>query len=188
MTPMLGCLGGRRFGVDLVDTLQPGPGIHGVRATVEELPFSERYFDVVYCQSLVEHVQRPDLMFKEVARVLRPGGLFLLLTPNRWDYVSLAASLVPNDYHPALVKSLTGRPEQDTFPTLYRANTTSRLRRLAEENSFSIRRLDLCRQHPHYLQSNGLLYVAGVAFEQCVQRPIPWLRPWILGMFQLKPD
>ena len=183
-TPTLNGLGGQRYGVDLVDSFMPGAGVHTARASADSLPFPSNAFDLVYCQSVIEHLEHPSKMFSEVARVLKPGGSFMILTPNRWDYVSLAASVIPNQYHPVLVKRLTKRPEEDTFPTLYRANTGRRLRRLAREHAFVVDRLSMCRQHPHYLQVNLPLYLAGVLFEQCVQRPIPWLRPWILAVFR----
>jgi SAM-dependent methyltransferase len=170
--------------VDLDENLRPDPNLGVVCATGEALPFLDRSFDVVYCRSVMEHVRDPRTMFREISRVLRPGGLFLLLTPNRWDYVSIAAAVIPNRFHQALVRRLTGRPDEETFPTLYRANTTSRLRAIAGECGLTVQKLELRRQHPHYLQSSGALYLAGVIFEQCVQRPIPWLRPWILGVFQ----
>jgi hypothetical protein len=116
--------------------------------------------------------------------VLRPGGAFVLVTPNRWDYVSVVSSIIPNRWHPALVRALTGRAEEKTFPTFYRANTVGALRRLAAGAGLTVESLELRRQHPHYLQKNAILYAIGVAFEQLVQRPVPHLRPWILGVLR----
>ncbi len=48
------------------------------------LPFEERAFDVVLCSLSVEYLTRPDEVFLEAARVLRPGGLFLCSFSNRW--------------------------------------------------------------------------------------------------------
>jgi len=46
----------------------------------EELPFESESFDLVLAISVMEHVQDPDAVFREVQRVLRPGGGFYFYT------------------------------------------------------------------------------------------------------------
>jgi SAM-dependent methyltransferase len=38
------------------------------------LPFEDASFDLVYCKQVLEHVEQPHELLREVARVLRPGG------------------------------------------------------------------------------------------------------------------
>jgi len=47
-------------------------------ADAEELPFTDASFDLVTCRIAPHHFPRPERFVSEVARVLRPGGLFLL--------------------------------------------------------------------------------------------------------------
>ncbi|MFD1815645.1 bifunctional 2-polyprenyl-6-hydroxyphenol methylase/3-demethylubiquinol 3-O-methyltransferase UbiG [Rhodococcus gannanensis] len=49
----------------------------------ERLPFPDNAFDLAYCCDVLEHVTDVDVVVGEVARVLRPGGLFLFDTINR---------------------------------------------------------------------------------------------------------
>jgi 2-polyprenyl-6-hydroxyphenyl methylase / 3-demethylubiquinone-9 3-methyltransferase len=49
----------------------------------EQLPFAAGGFDVVICVDVLEHVDRPDAVIAEVARVLAPGGTFCFDTINR---------------------------------------------------------------------------------------------------------
>ena len=49
----------------------------------EAVPFADATFDVVLFNELFEHLRiNPIFTFREVRRVLRPGGLLLLSTPN----------------------------------------------------------------------------------------------------------
>ena len=48
------------------------------------LPFADASFDVVLNTVSVDYLTRPFEVFEEVARVLRPGGLFLVLFSNRF--------------------------------------------------------------------------------------------------------
>jgi len=49
----------------------------------EALPYGDAAFDAVVCVDVLEHVADLDRVLAEVARTLRPGGLFLFDTINR---------------------------------------------------------------------------------------------------------
>lgn len=53
---------------------------------IEAIDSPDQAFDVVVSCETIEHVPRPARAVAELARVLRPGGLLLLTTPN---YLSL---------------------------------------------------------------------------------------------------
>ena len=58
-------------------------GIEPVQANVEEpLPFEDASFDAVVAGELFEHLQFPDILVAEIARVLRPGGVLVGSVPN----------------------------------------------------------------------------------------------------------
>lgn len=54
-------------------------GVGLVRGSAEVLPFRSRSFDAAICCLVIEHIEHQDVLFAEVARVLVPGGCFLLL-------------------------------------------------------------------------------------------------------------
>jgi ubiquinone/menaquinone biosynthesis C-methylase UbiE len=64
-----------------------------VRGSVYELPYPEARFDLVVCFSVFEHLHEYRKGLREVARVLRPGGRFLLGMPavNRLMELSFRA-------------------------------------------------------------------------------------------------
>jgi SAM-dependent methyltransferase len=49
---------------------------------LEECGFPEKSFAVVHASHLIEHLNRPADFAREVFRILIPGGLFLVTTPN----------------------------------------------------------------------------------------------------------
>ncbi len=59
------------------------PRISIVQADAADLPIASGSIDVVVAVRLILHVGDPQAVFAEVARVLRPGGLFVLEFPNR---------------------------------------------------------------------------------------------------------
>ena len=63
----------------------------------EALPYDTASFDAVVCVDVLEHVANLDRVLGQVARVLRPGGLFLYDTINRNPVARLATITVAED-------------------------------------------------------------------------------------------
>jgi len=57
-----------------------------VRASIFALPVGDARFDCVVCSQVIEHIPYDDVIFTELGRVLRPGGLLILGTP---DYATI---------------------------------------------------------------------------------------------------
>lgn len=49
----------------------------------EEMDFDDHAFDLVYSFHALEHIEHPALALREMSRVLRPGGAFLIGVPNK---------------------------------------------------------------------------------------------------------
>jgi GT2 family glycosyltransferase/2-polyprenyl-3-methyl-5-hydroxy-6-metoxy-1,4-benzoquinol methylase len=64
----------------------------------EELSFDDNYFDAVVSFETIEHLEKPYKFLKEVKRVLKPSGLFIVSTPNR-DLASLGSPIPLNKFH-----------------------------------------------------------------------------------------
>jgi len=56
-------------------------------ADLAALPYDRARFDVVVCFEAIEHVPEPDVVLDELSRVLAPGGVLLISSPNRSRYV-----------------------------------------------------------------------------------------------------
>lgn len=63
----------------------------------EELPFETGCFDSVVCVDVLEHVSDLEKVISEVARVLKPGGIFLFDTINRSQLASFVTVTVAED-------------------------------------------------------------------------------------------
>lgn len=91
-----------------------GPGL--LMADAETLPFREESFDAVVATEVLEHLDEPERLLREVSRVLRPNGRFFMTTPNatalpyrvlrhlpKAAVKKLAASLTQHPLHPELL-------------------------------------------------------------------------------------
>ena len=73
----------RTFGIDAsFAMLATAPDhTHVTTGTAEYLPFSEHVVDGIVSINLLEHVTEPRRVFQELARVLKPGGRAVIVTP-----------------------------------------------------------------------------------------------------------
>lgn len=152
------------------------------KGTAQSLPFADDSFDLAICKCVLEHLADPQQALAEVRRVLKPGGRMVFLTPNKLDYVSLAAMLVPNCLHARLVRFIEGRAEADTFGTFYRANTLRALRRLATAAGFEVKHLQRHNNYPSSFMFSPLLCRAAIGYDKLICRlRLDSLKAWIMG-------
>ncbi|MDL2246066.1 class I SAM-dependent methyltransferase [Methanobrevibacter sp. OttesenSCG-928-K11] len=48
---------------------------------IQDIPYEDNYFDLIYCSNVLEHVPDDNKAMNELYRVLKPGGLALILVP-----------------------------------------------------------------------------------------------------------
>ena len=65
----------------LLDQIE-GTGIDFIHGYGENLPFVDNSFDIVICNSVIEHVADVSVVISEMMRVLKSGGFIYLSTPN----------------------------------------------------------------------------------------------------------
>jgi ubiquinone/menaquinone biosynthesis C-methylase UbiE len=174
-------------GIDLDTTLETDNRNRpfAVRGDVGRLPFPDGYFDMVISRSVVEHLEDPPQVFREFFRVLRPGGKAVVITPNRFDYVSLVASVTPYRFHRALVSRIFKVQEDDVFPTLYRANTMPAIRKAFLAAGLRETELKTINHYPAYLMFSPVLFRLGVWYERLTSLEMfRALRGSILGVFE----
>jgi len=60
----------------------PGQKVDIVNLNRDTLPYRDGFFDLVTATEVIEHMENPRLFLRELSRVLRPGGVCVLSTPN----------------------------------------------------------------------------------------------------------
>ena len=160
----------RVVGIDVTDEPKENENLDdAAKGDLRALPLRDATFDLIIVSHVAEHLSEPERVFAELARVLRPGGRLLVLTPNRWHYVTLSARLLPHWLH-VVFNRWRGLDARDVFRTAYRANTAGRLRELSAGAGLSVERLEQFESEPEYLAFHIVPYALGVVYERVVNR------------------
>jgi len=138
----------RLAGVDPDATLEENPYVHErLRGFVSDCPGQDE-FHLATLRMVAEHVEHPDDLAADLARLVRPGGHVVIYTVNRFSPVPLVTGAVPFSLHHPLKRVLWRTERKDTFPTFFRMNTRRALRDLFARHGFAeslFMRLDDCR-------------------------------------------
>jgi len=89
----------------------------------EGLPFESQTFDIAICEQVLEHLEDPTPVIRDIARTLKPGGLFIAGVPTFASPVAASRRLLFNTLGNAL-KLKTGHPQ--TFSAASFARTIAR--------------------------------------------------------------
>jgi len=130
--------------------------------------FDDNSFDIIFANSVVEHIQYPQKFLTEIRRIIRPNGYFFFKTPNMLHFAIIIAKFTPYWFH-KFYCGLSGRKSEDTFPTYYYMNSTRRIEKLSKSVNFSykIRTLE-CQ--PDYLFLDPVSFLMGVGYERLVNK------------------
>jgi SAM-dependent methyltransferase len=163
------------FGIDVDESaVQMNTTVrHKAVATAESLPFESGAFDLVVMAWVVEHLERPAVVFREIRRVLAPGGRVLFVTPNAWNYNAWMIRFVPNAFHAFFTKKLYGRDPSDTYPTRYRLNSVRRIESVLSSLGFTRERI-VMNGDPTYVAFNAPLFAIASRAERLFD--LRWLR------------
>jgi len=171
-------------GIDLCTGLPSDLSV--VTGDLSRLPFRNGTFSLIFSRSVFEHLTQPDEVLAEFHRVLRPNGVCIILTPNRFDYSSIIAALTPQWFHAWFVKKVFGSSSYDTFPTVYRANTPGFFRAVAKGAAqWKIRRISGVRHYPANLAFSRLLFRIGILYDWLIARAgLTALQPSLLVVLE----
>lgn len=124
-----------RVDVDLRRVEHPRVGRQWEESIVRMPGVPDRHYDIAFANWVLEHVDDVGSMIREVARILRPGGLMVMTLPNPRAPEFRLAAHTPQWVHRALLPN--------SFETHYAYGSISRVREYLEGSGMRMER-SLC--------------------------------------------
>lgn len=162
----------------------PLPSTRYAIGSLEAMPYADDLFDLALCYDVIEHLEEPVAAFTEFWRVLKPGGLLVVKTPNLRGPTTRFSSLVPFAWHVAVQRAL-GTRESSVFPTLYRCNTAIDLNLALQACGFTTEALYTVDETASYCAFTPTTYALGLLYSRWMGHTAraAW-RNAIVGMFR----
>lgn len=140
------------WGLDPDESRFPPTGLFDQHqhALMETAKLPENYFDVAYSYMVMEHVADPTGFLKALVRCLKPGGVYIFLTPNKRHYFTITASLLHSLKLDESVLRIIKRSTIDDYhyPVQYLFNDEKHINKAASD-------LDFNEPEFVYLESHG---------------------------------
>jgi SAM-dependent methyltransferase len=135
-----------------------------------KFPFADGGFDFAVSRWVNEHLPDPDLHFREVERVLAPGGIYIFRTVNLYHYKTIGARLLPARLQVPLVRWLAhmSPDEHDPYPTYYRVNTQRRISSLSKKVGLVPVSIQMSEDYPSYGMAFKALFFIFMGYERLV--------------------
>lgn len=112
-------------GVDLLEPAEPDPLF--LQGDIRNLPLPNNHADVVSLRFVVEHLQNVDRDFADVFRVLKPGGVVVLVTTNLWNpFIFIPRLLLPPALKHKIIEKLFKVSSDDIFRAYHVLNSPPR--------------------------------------------------------------
>lgn len=180
---------GTLIGVDIDPEVRNNDALEQAHVLDDDVyPIADGTVDACVSDYVIEHLAGTGVHLREVWRVLKPNGVYVFRTPNRFHYVTVAARLTPHWFHQLVANRLRNlSPEShDPYPTLYRMNSRSSVMRTARASGFEIAELRLIEKDPWYGRSSRFLFLAFMLYERVVNahEVFAQLRANILGVLR----
>ncbi len=65
--------------------------LQSVQDDIQASSFEDCSFDLVLCSEVLEHVPNPEVALKTIFRILKPGGIAVVTTPQRYSIMELCS-------------------------------------------------------------------------------------------------
>jgi len=159
------------LGLDISETVLQNQTIHEpLIGSVYDIPLLKACVNLASSQELLEHLEFPQKMFDEVSRILRPGGIFAVMTPNLWFPSTIISWLTPYSFHKFVNRTLHNIDAANVFPTWYRANTLRQLKKLGRQAGMEIIYYEYFQCNPGQLSFSPLLTRLEVAYFRLISQ------------------
>jgi ubiquinone/menaquinone biosynthesis C-methylase UbiE len=137
----------------------------------QQIPLSDNSSDIVASRYVLEHLQGVERFVQEAYRVLKPGGVFITLFPNKCAPFSLINRALPVSVARQLGYALKDKGrDYGIFPAYYEYCSPGSFRRLLESQGFAPVDVRVSYSQAGYFNFFLPLAVAFLCYEWVVSR------------------
>lgn len=176
----------RVIGIDIDESSSSNPNIDEFHlSSVCEIPLEDDSVDVIISGYVIEHVTDPPAAFREMFRVLRPGGILIMWTPNIYNPIMIVSRFTSHKFHVFARRLSYGAEHADNAPTYYRLNTARKITAAAQLTGLNVKACRLISgAYSYFAVCKGTYYIACLVSKLSCLWPFSMARLLILCVFE----
>jgi 2-polyprenyl-3-methyl-5-hydroxy-6-metoxy-1,4-benzoquinol methylase len=154
-----------------------------VCSDIENIPQSLGKFDVIIAQWVLEHIQNPKEDMKKIGSLCNKDGHFIFMTTNIYSPVTLISKVLSTGIKKKLRRKLFNIDEEDTYPTVYKINSASKIDYFLKEAGFEkvdIKKVGVLT----YFSWNDFVLVGKIFFDKTIGRLNILPKTHIVGVYK----
>ena len=151
---------------------------------LENIPLPDGSVDLVVCESVLEHLEKPQAVFSEFSRVLNSGGYLVLRTFNIWNWANAISAVLPVGVRSRLKGKLVEADSEGTFETYYRCNSRKKLRKLCGDVGLIEDNFITHGAWPGYWGHPGLVSLFALYEKMTDNRLLGFTKVLIVGVYE----
>ncbi len=142
-----------------------------VADVTERIPLPDNSADIVASRFVLEHLRGVGRFVEEAYRVLKPGGIFITLFPNKNALFSLINRAIPVSFARKVAYAFKdGAAEYGVFPAYYEYCSPRAFRRLCAEKGFTSVDVEVMYFQSSYFYFFFPLALASLCYEWIISR------------------
>lgn len=131
------------LGIEPDESVQPNTDIYNeiYFTRFESAPLAESSVDVAFSHFVMEHVDAPNAFLEKLTKILKPGGVYIFITPNGKSYfVRIARLFKKLRLDEFVLSKIKTANDIDSYhyPVVYRFNTERAIRSISEKHGLSV--------------------------------------------------
>ncbi len=155
-----------------------------IEADLASIPLESESIDIVVAEFVLEHLKKPKDVFKEINRILKPGGVFIFLTPNVLNPIMGTSKFLPHFLHKFFLTKVL-KKKIKAHQTFYKTNSYTNL--VKGFNGAGFEGVEIVRAgNPEYLGFCKPLVVFSVLFDKFLNSKLKFLQMYLIGCAEKK--
>lgn len=125
-------------------------------SNLEKLPFKDNTFDMIISKFVFEHIENPEIVFREFSRVSKDEGYMIIVLPNIYNPIMLIGKFTPLYLHQKFMGKVSNAYEKDIYPTYFICNSVRILDKMLDRVGFTRKDLRLSGDFTLFMYSKIL--------------------------------
>ncbi|MBD1133814.1 methyltransferase domain-containing protein [Pelagibacterales bacterium SAG-MED48] len=120
-----------------------------------KIPIKSKSIDIIISDWTFEHIEKTNLFYNEIDRVLKKNGILCFRTPHKYNYFSIINLLIEGTKFKDILLKTSQPGRKEYFKSFYRLNTKNKIKKIFKNYEINY---FLFKPDPAYFFGSKIIY------------------------------